>query len=251
MKTIKTLIFIFLFGMNFTFSQYFIPSCVFNSTADVNNWSITPTTISKTWFNGGCLAMFVDNLADSPPTTITSPAFYLGSMGSYELEVRYSVIYSSGTAIFELLNTTTNTVMSPSSTITTAGICTSWPNPKISKLNYASLPLGNYKLKVTIPGHTQFFLEGVRSNVDYSALNINETSTHFVNSIAPNPTKDKIYFKDIKNISKVNIFDAQGRLVKTSLSKDNYTDLSSLNKGIYILEIFSDGKSYKTKVVKE
>ena len=70
-------------------------------------------------------------------------------------------------------------------------------------------------------------------------------------SIYPNPTKDKIYFKDLKNISKVNIYDVQGRLVKTAISKDNYTDLSQLNKGIYFVEIFSNGKSYKTKVVKE
>lgn len=236
--------------MNFTFGQYFIPSCEFNSTADVNNWSITPTTISKTWFNGGCLAMFVDNLADSPSITVTSPTFYVGSMGSYELEVRYSVVYSSGTAIFELVNTT-NTVMSTTSITTTAGTCTSWPNPKISKLNYVSLPLGNYKLKVTIPGHTQFFLEGVRSNVDYSVLSTNETENNFDKSVAPNPTKDKIYFKDLKNISKVNVYDTQGKLVKTTLSEDNYTDLSQLNRGIYIVEIFSDGKSYITKVVKE
>lgn len=41
-------------------------------------------------------------------------------------------------------------------------------------------------------------------------------------SIYPNPTKDKIYFKDLKNISKVNIYDVQGRLVKTAISKDNW-----------------------------
>ena len=68
--------------------------------------------------------------------------------------------------------------------------------------------------------------------------------------IYPNPTKDKIYFKDLKNISKVNIYDVQGRLIKTSFPKDNYTDLLSFNNGIYIIEVFADGKSYKARLVK-
>lgn len=70
-------------------------------------------------------------------------------------------------------------------------------------------------------------------------------------NIYPNPTKDKIYFKNLKNIFKVNIYDVHGRLIKASLSKENYTDLSSFNKGIYYVEVFSEGKSYKTKVIKE
>lgn len=84
-----------------------------------------------------------------------------------------------------------------------------------------------------------------------STLGIEDLSVEPKVSVYPNPTKDKIYFKELKNISTVNIFDKQGRLVKTSLTKDNYTDLSTFNKGIYIIEILSDHKSYITKVVKE
>lgn len=83
-----------------------------------------------------------------------------------------------------------------------------------------------------------------------STLNVeNNTLNKF--QIYPNPTKDKIYFKDLKNISKVNIYDLQGRLMKTDLSKHNYSDLSALKKGIYFIEILSNGKTYKTKVIKE
>ena len=39
------------------------------------------------------------------------------------------------------------------------------------------------------------------------------------------------------------------KIVEDLLSK--FSDLSQLNKGIYFVEIFSNGKSYKTKVVKE
>lgn len=244
-------LFLLFFGMNFTFSQnYSIPSCSFNSSADVNNWSIVPVTVPKSWFNGNCIAMFVDNLSYTQPSIITSPAFYLGNIGNYQLEVRYSVIYSATPAIFELVNIATNTVMTTSSITTAADTCPSWPGPKISKLNYLNLSAGNYKLRVTIPGSSQFFIVGVKSSIDYT-LKTNEIGNVFDNSIYPNPTKDKIYFKNLKNISKVNIYDTQGRLVKTDLSKDNSTDLSNLNKGIYIVKIFSDGRSYKNKVVKD
>lgn len=87
-------------------------------------------------------------------------------------------------------------------------------------------------------------------NENCNLLSLQNSIKNKIN-IYPNPTKDKIHFKDFKNISKVNIYDMQGKLIKTSLSKDNYTDLSSFNKGIYYVEVFSDGKSYKTKVIKE
>lgn len=249
-KLFSTLLITFL-GINLMFSQYKIPSCSFNTDADVANWSIFPTTVSKTMFVGGCFAMFVDNLYNSVTATTTSPIFSIGSMGTYELEVRYGVIYTVTPAIFELVNDATSTVMATSSVTTTIGTCTSWPNPKISKLYYTSLTPGNYRLRVTIPANSQFFLESVRSNIDYSMLSNVETETNSKIRVYPNPTKDKIFIKNAENITGIKIYNSEGKLVKESKTTSDVMNVSSLPKALYIMEITTSDKSYKTKFIKE
>ena len=69
-------------------------------------------------------------------------------------------------------------------------------------------------------------------------------------TIYPNPTKDKIYFKDLKNISKVSIYDTTGKLLKSEIPKNNSVDVSTLNSGNYFLEIISGGKTTKSKFIK-
>ncbi len=239
------------FGINFMFSQYNIPSCSFNSTADVNSWSISPTTVSKTWFNGGCVAMFVNNLANSTTAITTSPIFNIASMGTYELEVRYGVIYTGTPAIFELVNDATNIVMATSTVTTTAGTCTSWPNPKISKLDYTSLAPGSYRLRVTIPLTSQFFLESVKSNINYSLLSTAEFNDNSNYTIYPNPAKDKIFIKNIQSIAEVKIYDISGKVVNSLKTNSNTVDISNLNKGIYFMEISTENNSFKTKFIKE
>ena len=248
-KLFSSLLITFL-GINLMFSQYNIPSCSFNSAADVNNWSIFPTTVSKTWFNGGCVSMFVDNLYNTVPAITTSPIFYIPSTATYELEVRYAVIYSITPAIFELVNDTTNTVMATSSVTTTAGTCSSYPNSKISKLQYTSLAYGNYRLRITIPKQAQFFTESIKSNINYSSLSTTEFDFNS-NSIYPNPAKDKIFIKNAKNSTGIKIYDSTGRIVKNLKTNTDVVDVSNLNNGIYFIEIISGKKSFKTKFIKE
>ena len=81
------------------------------------------------------------------------------------------------------------------------------------------------------------------------SLNNSETIEKLL-SIYPNPTKDKIYFKDLKNISRINIYDATGKLVKSEIPSKNSSDVSSLTSGNYFLEIISNGKTIKTKIIK-
>lgn len=69
-------------------------------------------------------------------------------------------------------------------------------------------------------------------------------------SIFPNPTKDKIYFKNISNIEKVNVFDTNARLLKTSKVNDNALDISYLPKGNYWVEIMTSTKTFKIQIIK-
>lgn len=70
-------------------------------------------------------------------------------------------------------------------------------------------------------------------------------------TVYPNPAKDKIYFKNFKNISKINIYDLSGKLIKSENSKSNSLDISKLKSGNYIIEIINEGKAFTTKITKD
>ncbi|MEW5677119.1 T9SS type A sorting domain-containing protein [Flavobacterium enshiense] len=70
-------------------------------------------------------------------------------------------------------------------------------------------------------------------------------------SIYPNPTKGIVYFKSLDLIAKVEVFDLNGRLIKTIGTQNDTIDLSFINKGIYLLKIFTDENVFITKLIKE
>lgn len=67
----------------------------------------------------------------------------------------------------------------------------------------------------------------------------------------PNPAKDKIYFPNVKNISKVEIYDMSGKLIKSKSKISNYLDVSSLQNGIYNIKIFAEKEIYKSRLIKD
>lgn len=83
-------------------------------------------------------------------------------------------------------------------------------------------------------------------------LGTSETENTAEVFIYPNPTHDFINIRNYKNISSYKIFDFSGRIV---LSKNNFTenriDVSSLQKGNYILEIASKKSVKKFKFIKK
>ena len=80
-------------------------------------------------------------------------------------------------------------------------------------------------------------------------LSSNEISPN-KSTIYPNPTKDKIYFKNLKNISKVEVFDMSGKLIEAKSDISNSLDVSKLQKGVYIIKIFTDKAVYKSRLIK-
>jgi uncharacterized repeat protein (TIGR01451 family) len=139
-----------------------IPNGGFSDALDIGFWSVASSTATKSWFNGGCQSMLVDNLGN-PATTVTSSVFSVGLSGDYELELEYAVIYTGTAAVFELIDTN-SAVISATSINTVTGTCTDWPSPKHSTLVFANLSAGNYQLRITIPS-SQFFLDGVALGV--------------------------------------------------------------------------------------
>lgn len=256
MKKMKKLLFPILlvfFGANLTFSQNTaIPTCSVNSATDVNNWSIWPTSVSKTWFNGNCIAMFVNNLYQNQPVYITSPVFNVGTTGNYELELRFGLVYTTTPIVFELVNNPAGTVVSTSTAATTADTCTSWPNPKISKLIYIGLASGDYRLRVTIPANSQFFIEGLKSNYNYLSIGDIVIDSNF--NIYPNPNHGSFFIKtnNSEPIETVAVFTLEGKLLFTKkiTSTNEEIKTTGLSSGVYLLNIESkNGTSSNQKII--
>lgn len=74
--------------------------------------------------------------------------------------------------------------------------------------------------------------------------------TNFV--IYPNPLRDVLYVKGTLSVERVSIFDLMGRnvLKETPNKSDFNLDVSNLNKGIYMVDLKSAGKTTTIKVVK-
>ena len=75
-------------------------------------------------------------------------------------------------------------------------------------------------------------------------------TTDFV--VYPNPLRDVLYVKSTFSVDRVSIFDLMGRnVLKASPNKSDFNlDVSNLNKGVYMVDLKSAGKTTTIKVVK-
>ena len=69
----------------------------------------------------------------------------------------------------------------------------------------------------------------------------------------PNPAKDVITLSGLENKGVVKIIAADGRLAKqiTAASNSMLIDISTLSKGMYVLQYSNDKKTEQVKFVKE
>lgn len=85
-----------------------------------------------------------------------------------------------------------------------------------------------------------------------TSLNVSEIETNTV-TIFPIPVKESLQIKALENISSVELFDIQGRLLLVKKAESNEIALDFLGKtrGIYLLKVYTD-KGLKTqKIIKE
>ena len=96
---------------------------------------------------------------------------------------------------------------------------------------------------------SEFDINGMSTQV---GINENEMSQNNL-SIYPNPFTNKIYVNGVKEKSTIEVFDAIGKVVFSSIIKpeENSVNLSIPASGIYILRITNDNGDYKSfKIVK-
>ena len=71
--------------------------------------------------------------------------------------------------------------------------------------------------------------------------------------IYPNPVKDILWIKNSDDlyIDRISVFDISGNHILTKNENPSQINLEGVEKGIYVLQIFSEDKSYRKKIIKE
>ena len=100
-------------------------------------------------------------------------------------------------------------------------------------------------------GPTFDFLFDNLSLIDLNANNIIQKNLINNINIFPNPTNGiiNITLSDNSNITKYNIYNVAGVLVKTGNIDNNQLDITSLNKGIYVIKLDNNSSTEFHKLV--
>ena len=80
------------------------------------------------------------------------------------------------------------------------------------------------------------------------SLSINEVSDLNIR-LYPNPVKDKLYISGIANETLVEVFSVDGRKLSEVVINSDTSLTFNLNNGIYLLKMFSEGKTITKKIV--
>ena len=98
-----------------------------------------------------------------------------------------------------------------------------------------------------------FFIPRIYAKV-YTNVGLEEHAV-VVNKVYPNPVNDKLYFESNEDytVEAINVISINGQKIRTINVTDgqNSVDLSSLNKGVYMLEFISGSESSVQKIVKQ
>lgn len=81
-----------------------------------------------------------------------------------------------------------------------------------------------------------------------TALSVNNPEFDAAVTLYPNPAKDQVNIENAsaKTINKITVVDLLGRTVK-EVTKTNSFDVSELNSGLYVINLFADGKKVVSK----
>lgn len=78
----------------------------------------------------------------------------------------------------------------------------------------------------------------------------NQEAKTFVTVIYPNPTSDILNIQTEQKISKIEILDTSGKLLKSNSGSGKTINVSNLSKGIYLIKIYADKNIINSKFIK-
>lgn len=91
-------------------------------------------------------------------------------------------------------------------------------------------------------GVDNFSLSGTLGSNDFQQNKI---------SLYPNPSSDFVNINSETEITNIRVVDTNGRIIESIANGTNRVDVTTLAKGVYVLQYETNGKSYTTKVVKK
>lgn len=94
-----------------------------------------------------------------------------------------------------------------------------------------------------------FYIDNVQ--VKDAALAVSEAGKKDIFTVYPNPTVDVLNFDVAGKINSVEVYDAAGKLVKTSKDGAKSLNVSELSKGNYVVKVQTENTSYTKKVIKK
>jgi hypothetical protein len=109
---------------------------------------------------------------------------------------------------------------------------------------------GGYDCARDTSNNTSWIYKGVLAKIP---TGINETSLGNSITIYPNPTNSTLFIKsETNNLLQYQILNAIGQTIQKENVKGNSIDASSLQKGIYFIQVKDEkGKLFITKFIKE
>ena len=82
-----------------------------------------------------------------------------------------------------------------------------------------------------------------------TVLGTNDAKT-FVTTLYPNPTSDILNIKSEQKISRIEVYDISGKLLKSVEGKDKNVSVSILNKGMYLVKLYTENGVVNSKFIK-
>ncbi|MBQ9508367.1 MAG: T9SS type A sorting domain-containing protein [Bacteroidales bacterium] len=140
---------------------------------------------------------------------------------------------------------------------TVAGTYTSnYTNPTAAQFKNAEVDLTAFAGQSNVIVKFEF-ISGYGNNVWVDNINITngplavESVENSDLSIFPNPVKDVLTINYDKAISQIDVYDVNGKLVKTITTVDNTINVSDLSEGVYMLNMQTEEGLVIRKIVKE
>ena len=96
---------------------------------------------------------------------------------------------------------------------------------------------------------TGFYVDNIQ--VKDATLATSEVSKKDIFRVYPNPTVDVVNFDVAGKINSVEVYDAAGKLVKVAKDGAKSLNVTTLNKGSYVVKVQTETGSYTQKVIKK
>lgn len=96
---------------------------------------------------------------------------------------------------------------------------------------------------------TGFYVDNIQ--VKDATLATSEVSKKDIFRVYPNPTVDVVNFDVAGKINSVEVYDAAGKLVKVAKDGAKSLNVTTLNKGSYVVKVQTETASYTQKVIKK